>query len=66
MTEFGRKEVGDRQLFGILGRGKTQVAYAKVNLNVVNVTPLKWCSLRKVRGIQSLIVRLLVWWHSKL
>ena len=37
VTEFGRKEVGDKQLFGILGRGKTQVAYAKVNLNVVNV-----------------------------
>lgn len=37
VTEFGRKEVGDRQLFGILGRGKTQVAYAKVNLNIVNV-----------------------------
>ena len=37
MTEFGRKEVGDRQLFGVLGRGKSQVAYAKVNLNVVDV-----------------------------
>lgn len=37
VTEFGRKEVGDKQLFGILGRGKTQVAYAKVSLNVVNV-----------------------------
>ncbi|MEX9610120.1 CsgG/HfaB family protein [Providencia manganoxydans] len=37
VTEFGRKEVGDRQLFGILGRGKLQVAYAKVNLNVINV-----------------------------
>ena len=36
ITEFGRKEVGDRQLFGILGRGKTQVAYAKVTLNIVN------------------------------
>ena len=24
-------------MFGILGRGKSQVAYAKVNLNVVNV-----------------------------
>ena len=36
VTAFGRKDVGDRQLFGILGRGKTQVAYAKVNLNVVN------------------------------
>ena len=23
VTEFGRKETGDRQLFGILGRGKT-------------------------------------------
>ncbi|UOO82468.1 CsgG/HfaB family protein [Uruburuella testudinis] len=38
VTEFGRKEVGDHQLFGILGRGKTQVAYAKVSLNVVDVT----------------------------
>lgn len=37
VTEFGRKEVGDRQLFGILGRGKKQIAYAKVTLNVVNV-----------------------------
>ncbi|MEX3948285.1 CsgG/HfaB family protein [Paraburkholderia sp. EG287B] len=38
VTEFGRKEVGDRQLFGILGRGKDQVAYAKVSLNVINTS----------------------------
>ncbi|GAB3054755.1 CsgG/HfaB family protein [Acinetobacter apis] len=37
VTEFGRKEVGDQQLFGILGRGKQQIAYAKVNLNIVDV-----------------------------
>jgi len=37
VSEFGRKEVGDQQLFGVLGRGKQQIAYAKVNLNVVNV-----------------------------
>ena len=37
VSEFGRKEVGDRQLFGILGRGKKQVAYAKVSLNVVDI-----------------------------
>ena len=37
VTEFGRKEVGDHQLFGILGRGKSQIAYAKVNINIVNV-----------------------------
>ncbi len=36
VTEFGRKEVGDRQLFGLLGRGKTQIAYSKVTLNIVN------------------------------
>lgn len=36
VTEFGRKETGDRQFFGILGRGKTQVAYSKVSLNVVD------------------------------
>lgn len=37
VSEFGRKEVGDHQLFGVLGRGKTQIAYAKVNLNIVDV-----------------------------
>lgn len=37
VTEFGRKDVGDQQLFGLLGRGKKQVAYAKVNLNIVDV-----------------------------
>lgn len=37
VTEFGRKVTGDRQLFGILGSGKNQVAYAKVSLNIVDV-----------------------------
>ncbi len=37
VTEFGRKVTGDRQLFGVLGRGKEQVAYAKVSLNIVKV-----------------------------
>ena len=37
VTEFGRKEVGDQQLFGILGSGKKQIAYSKVTLNVVDV-----------------------------
>ena len=37
VTAFGRKVTGDHQLFGILGRGKEQVAYAKVDLNVVDV-----------------------------
>lgn len=36
ITEFGRKEVGDQQLFGLLGKGKSQVAYAKVTINVVD------------------------------
>lgn len=38
VTEFGRKEVGDHQLFGILGRGKEQIAYAKVTINVVDAS----------------------------
>lgn len=37
VTEFGRKEVGDQALFGILGQGKQQIAYAKVALNIVDV-----------------------------
>ena len=37
VTEFGRRTTGDSQLFGILGYGKEQMAYAKVALNVVDV-----------------------------
>jgi len=37
VTEFGRKVVGDHQLFGILGSGKKQIAYTKVSLNIVDV-----------------------------
>jgi curli biogenesis system outer membrane secretion channel CsgG len=36
VSEFGRKEVTDYQLFGIFGRGKSQVAYSKVSLNIVD------------------------------
>ena len=56
VSEFGRKVVGDRQFFGVLGRGKEQVAYAKVSLNIVRVqtsevvysvlAPLIACSCR--------------------
>lgn len=37
VTEFGRKETGDEQLFGIAGSGRKQIAYSKVTLNVVDV-----------------------------
>src|SRR5438105_3858129 len=37
VTDFGRKEVGDMQLYGMLGSGKRQIAYSKVNLNIVDV-----------------------------
>jgi len=37
VTEFGRRNTGDHELFGILGRGTTQTAYAKVAINVVEV-----------------------------
>jgi curli biogenesis system outer membrane secretion channel CsgG len=37
VTEFGRKVTGDAALFGILGYGKKQIAYAKVSLNIVDV-----------------------------
>jgi curli biogenesis system outer membrane secretion channel CsgG len=37
IVEFGRKEVGDQQLFGLLGRGKEQIAYAKIALNIVDI-----------------------------
>jgi curli biogenesis system outer membrane secretion channel CsgG len=37
ITEFGRKETGDRALFGIFGQGKQQTAYSKISLNIVDV-----------------------------
>ena len=37
VSEFGRKEVGDQQLFGIVGSGRKQIAYSKVSLYVVDV-----------------------------
>jgi curli biogenesis system outer membrane secretion channel CsgG len=37
VTEFGRRVTGDQQLFGILGSSKTQTAYSKVALQVVDV-----------------------------
>lgn len=37
VTEFGRKVTGDKQFFGVFGKGKAQTAYAKVALNVVDV-----------------------------
>lgn len=37
VVEFGRKETGDAQLYGILGSGKKQIAYSKVTLNVLDV-----------------------------
>jgi len=36
VTEFGNKVVTDYQGFGIFGRGKSQIAYSKVSLNVVD------------------------------
>jgi len=38
VTEFGRRNIGDQQLFGILGKGKEQIAYANVAFNVIDVT----------------------------
>ena len=37
VSEFGRKVTGDQKLFGILGSGRTQTAYSKVTLNVVDI-----------------------------
>lgn len=38
VTEFGRRETGDKELYGIIGRGRSQLAYSKVALNVIDVS----------------------------
>ncbi|MCL2197172.1 MAG: CsgG/HfaB family protein [Treponema sp.] len=37
VSEFGRKEVTNTAFFGVMGRSKQQVAYSRVNLNVVDI-----------------------------
>jgi curli biogenesis system outer membrane secretion channel CsgG len=37
VSEFGRREVNTYALFGILGRGRQQLAYSRVNLYVVDI-----------------------------
>ncbi len=37
VTEFGRKQVGSAGLGGLLSESKTQIAYCKVSLSVINV-----------------------------
>jgi curli biogenesis system outer membrane secretion channel CsgG len=60
VTEFGRKEVGDHELFGILGSGKTQVAYAKVSLNIVDTTTSEVIASSQGAGEYSLSNREIV------
>ena len=38
VTEFGRKETGNRILGGIINKTKTQTLYAKVSLSIVDVS----------------------------
>ncbi|VFS67639.1 Putative lipoprotein NMB1126/NMB1164 precursor [Raoultella terrigena] len=68
VTEFGRKETGDRALFGILGRGKSQVAYAKVALNVVNVKTSEVVFTTQGAGEYELSNREILgfWWYRQL
>jgi curli biogenesis system outer membrane secretion channel CsgG len=54
VVEFGRKEVGDVQLFGIMGSGKQQVAYSKVTLNVVDVRTSE--VLHSVQGAGEMVL----------
>jgi len=57
VTEFGRKNVGDKQFFGLLGKGKSQIAYAKVTLNIVDVTTSELVYSTQGAGEYSLSAR---------
>ena len=48
VTEFGRRETGVQALGGVLAQSRTQTAYAKVSINVVDVR-----SSRIVRAFQG-------------
>jgi curli biogenesis system outer membrane secretion channel CsgG len=64
VTEFGRKEVGDNELFGILGHGRNQIAYAKVTLNVVDTTTSEVVASSQGAGEFSLSAREVVGFGS--
>lgn len=64
VTEFGRKNIGDKQLFGILGKGKSQIAYAKVTINIVDVTTSEMVFTSQGAGEYSLSEREVVGFGS--
>lgn len=65
VTEFGRKVIGDKQLFGILGAGKSQIAYAKVSLNIIDVLSSEVIYSTQGAGEFSLNERQVVGFGSK-
>ena len=36
IVEFGKRQLGDKQFFGVLGKGVNHIAYAKVSILLVN------------------------------
>jgi curli biogenesis system outer membrane secretion channel CsgG len=64
VTEFGRKNIGDKQFFGILGKGKSQIAYAKVTINIVDVTTSEMVFTSQGAGEYSLSEREVVGFGS--
>jgi curli biogenesis system outer membrane secretion channel CsgG len=48
VTEFGRKEIGTRALGGLLGKSRSQIAYAKVSITIVDVRTSR--ALHSIQG----------------
>jgi curli biogenesis system outer membrane secretion channel CsgG len=65
VTEFGRKVIGDKQLFGILGSGKSQIAYAKVSLSIIDVVTSEIIYTTQGAGEYQLSERQVVGFGSK-
>jgi curli biogenesis system outer membrane secretion channel CsgG len=65
VTEFGRKVIGDKQLFGILGSGKSQIAYAKVSLTIIDVVTSEIIYTTQGAGEYQLNERQVVGFGSK-
>ncbi|MFT4810055.1 MAG: curli biogenesis system outer membrane secretion channel CsgG [Paraglaciecola sp.] len=65
VTEFGRKVIGDKQLFGILGSGKSQIAYAKVSLTIIDVVTSEIIYTTQGAGEYQLSERQVVGFGSK-
>ena len=65
VTEFGRRETGGEALGGLLGGSRTQVAYAKVSVSIIDVNTSQIVFVAQGAGTTSLTNKQVLGFGSK-